>query len=448
MSKPQHALRLARSTRAPAAALNFPLQLPEPAPRPHSLPDMKTLLTLVVALMAGFILYAATQDLRAVKIDELAPPDPDKAVPERAVLKALIWDGYIPEQVFERMRIETGIRTEARTYRTNEEFLAMFESGEEFDLVMVSDFVARQLDRRHLSVDINYAHIPNHRHIIAGMRRSEQMSRLFRCSVPYIFGTVGLGYNADQVERLPLSWRALFNPRTPGLLRGRTAVIDDPRHALGIALLALGKSPNSRDPAEVRAAGDLVIKSMGNLTRLGNYDLGKRMEENQVYVSMAWGGDIAFAMEKNKDLRFISPDEGALLFFDCFAIIRSSTQRAAAEEFIDYMLRPDISARVTNFSYYATVNGAALPYVDRTLINGPAYYVPHGREIHYREDLGDDEAIYREVWADVRRYYLANVKPTLDAEISFDERFIEGNDEPVQPAAAQRVGALTGELLD
>lgn len=389
---------------------------------------MKTLLAVLLLLIGALVLYTSTQDRRALRIDRAEPADPDQAVPEKAVLKALVWRDYIPDDVYERLRIEQGIRIEQTTFTSDEEFLDRIGSGEHFDVALISDYIAQRLDRMGLSVDIDYSRIPNHVNLMAGLRQSEDMSPLVRCSVPFVFSTVALGYNSRQIDYLPLKWSALFDPKTPQLLRGRMAIIDDPRQSLGIALLALGKSPNSRDPAEVQEAGELIKRSMRHLVRLENYELAQNLIDEQLYLGMCWGGDIARAMDRKRHLRFVSPDEGSLLVFDCFVVLRDSAQRRIVEQFIDFMLRPEISARITNFSFFATVNEAATPYVIRSVRNGPAYYFPDGRHIHYRDDLGDAEQLYVDVWENVRAHYRREVQPTLDQELFFGGTFVESND--------------------
>lgn len=386
---------------------------------------MKTLLALLVALVAALAVYTLTQDFRAMKVEELSVPEPKKAVPQKAVLKVLNWEGYIPATVYQRLLVETGIKIEEKTFTNNEDFIKILATGEQFDVTMPTDFMALRLAREGRSEEIDYSKIPNHTNIAMGVRRAEEMRKLFRSAVPIIFGTVAIGYNASQVERLPLTWGALFNPTIPAILRGHIAFVDDARNSLGLALLALGKSPNSHDPGEVRAAGDLIINSMKLLPRLELYGIGDKLERGQLYLTMAWSGETALAMEENKDVRFISPDEGSLLFFECFAIMHGTKQRAVAEEFINFMLRPDISAQITNHSYYATLNDAATPYISRSILNGAAYYFPHGPKLYFRDDLGDDEKIYTQVWDDVRAHYATEVKPKLDQELFLGGSFLE-----------------------
>lgn len=413
---------------------------------------MKTILALLVGLMAVFVVYTVAENFRVIKITQFSPPNPKKAVPERAVIKILVRDRYFAPSLYERLRIEKGIRVEETRYNTDEECLQHLSAGEKYDLALVPDYLARRLDRLDRTWDIDYTKIPNHQNIAAGARRSEKLTPLFRCSVPYIFGTIGLGFNAKFIGRLPLKWAALLSPLTPQLLRGRIGLLNEPRQTLGIALLALGKDPNTTNPVEIHAAGELVRRCLNNLTRIGtrepgegaSYTLAEELSGDHLYLATAWGADIARAMDTNPSLRFISPDEGALLFFDCFVVMRDTNHRAIDEEFIDYLLRPEISAEVTNRSYYATVNEAATPYVSRILFNGPAYYIPHGKQLFFRDDVGDAEAIYLAEWRDVRAYYATNIKPTLDHELGFGGEFVAGNDEAY--AAAPKVPLTRQEI--
>lgn len=427
---------------------------------------MKTFLAALVALMAVLIAYIFWEDTRVLKVDAtqapsllkvqaFAPIDPDKPAPEKAVLRLLTWKGYIPDSVFERLRIETGIRVISVTFTSNEEFWEKINAKDEhFDIAMPADYIALRLDRTNRTKDIDYTRITNQKNISAGARRNEQLSPLFRCSVPFIFGTIGIGYNPKFVGRLPLQWMSLFDPPTPQLLRARMGLIDDPRQALGIALLALHYSPNTRDPKQIAEAGKLIKDCMTHLTRLANRRsrhagssmLADELKEERLYLTMVWGGDVARVMDENKSLRFISPDEGALLLLDCFVVMREAEKTPgnveAAEELINFMLRPEISAEVTNFSHFATLNEAATPYVSRLLFNGPAYYLPRGKQLHFRTDVEDAEQTYRDVWADVRKFYEERVRPTLDHGLGFEGHFVDGNDEYHSPAPAVEHASL------
>src|SRR5690606_25370926 len=116
-----------------------------------------------------------------------------------------------------------------------------------------------------------------------------------------------------------------------------------------------------------------------------------------------WSGETVVAQGENDQVRYVLPREGVLMFVDNIAILKSSAKSDAAHQFINFLLRPEIAARISNAVQYATPNQNALPEVDEALRNGPAYQLPPPEKTHLLLDVGDDVLeVYERVWSEVK----------------------------------------------
>jgi len=371
-------------------------------------------------------------------------------------LKTLVWSGYIPKLVNCQLETALNIKIEQTTFDSNEEFIEILsDTHRQFDVVMPTDFMVSQLVRDGLIEKISYQQIPNSENIFLAIRRSKNLQNIFQYAVPFIFGTLSIGYNYWEIGDIPLHWKDLFEPIADNRLRGHIAIVDDPRNSLGIALMVLEQSPNSTDIAMVKKAGEYIKERMSqHLIRLQNNNMSDSLVEKDLLLTMAWSGETAKVMHQSefndealvitdcKDMKktrsknqqesmpygsnstsFIrySVPSGPLLFFELFAILKSSNQKELAEKYINMMLEPEISAQITNSSYFATVNAQATPLVNRELLNGAPYFLPINSEnVYIRRHFTEAEsAIYNEVWDDVRQHYEKNIKPQLDNDIVF-----------------------------
>lgn len=326
---------------------------------------------------------------------------------EARVLRFLVQEGMIPDEIYVELEENTGISVEVTSYQSNEEFNQIIESGKAFDVSFSTDYMALRMKRLGHSVDVNYKKIPNAKTITPWISGHDPFRPLFDCSVPYLFGTLSIGYNRFYFDNLPLSWKTFFDDVMLSKMRGYVALNDEMRNMLGIILKAEGYNPNSTNPEEIRSAGQYMIEVMdASLPLLSTYNNGGLLADETVYIGAAWSSEMTEAMEKNPKMRFANADEGSVVFMECFSIMKSCQDLETAYEFINYMYRPKVSAGVTNQTYRASLNDAAKPYVRAEILNGPSYFFPEYEEVIIREDLvEEDEKTYKEVWAEIMSHY-------------------------------------------
>jgi len=209
--------------------------------------------------------------------------------------------------------------------------------------------------------------------------------------VPYMFWTNGYVYDAKKVLAIdpnaPVdSWDMFFKPEVLSKFTPcGVSILDSPEDVMDLALNYQHLKPGSNDPAELKQAGDLVAKAQPHVAAFDNSGTINGLADGSRCLAMTWSGDYAQATARAQengsdvDLKFVSPKEGVNMDYDGMAILKDAKNVDEALEFIDYMMRPEVIAKVTNDIGYANANAKATPLVDPAISGNPAMYPDQSR---------------------------------------------------------------------
>jgi len=215
---------------------------------------------------------------------------------------------------------------------------------------------------------------------------------------------MGLMYRKDRAAGVEPTWAAVLEAdRQPGPF----VLIDSMRDMLAVAEKFKGGSINSRNPAEVRAAGELVLaakKSSKCLGFEGGVGGKNKVVSGDAALAIVYNGDAIRAMSEDPNVDFVIPREGSILWVDAMAIPAGAPNPEGAHKFINYLLDAKTGAKLANFIRYASPNAAALPLVNAADRSNPKIYPPEEvmKRLDYLEDLGADTRLYDEVWTAVK----------------------------------------------
>ncbi|OAN46253.1 ABC transporter substrate-binding protein [Chloroflexus islandicus] len=277
----------------------------------------------------------------------------------------------MPQELLDAFSAETGIAVEYIGYDTPEEVLAAWEQGAAYDLVIIGNqFISGLVSDKKIA-SINYANIPNARNLSANFR-DLAFDPGNRYSVVYQWGTTGLLIRTDLLERPIMRWSDLWDPA----LDGKILLWPIPRDAVSVLLKSLGFSVNTTNPAHLATA---LERAPDFARRLGWVGEGvdtvtQYLVSGEYAVALGWTYDALDAQRQSNNIAYILPGEGTILWVDCFVLPATSTRQALAEQFIDFFLRPEMSALVTNQLGVATANDAARPLIDTALRNNQAIF--------------------------------------------------------------------------
>jgi spermidine/putrescine transport system substrate-binding protein len=317
-----------------------------------------------------------------------------------------MYSEYIAPELPEQFEAQTGIHARIDVYEATEEMMAKLQragGASQYDVVVVSDHAIPVLVHLGLLQHLDPGRIPNHRNISEQFRHAPY-DPWDRYSVPYQWGTVGLMYRRDKIPHMEPTWAFLFDTTRQA---GAFVLIDSMRDMMGVALKYSGHSVNSRDPNELRSAGEAVLKAKKSPNCLGFE--GGVGGKNKVLARMAtmavvYSGDAIRAMDEDKDVGFVLPREGSIIWVDAMTIPARAPNLDGAHKFINFILDAQAGARLSNFNRYATPNAASLPLINPQDRANPAIYPPaeQVRTLEYLEDLGEATQLYDEIWTAVK----------------------------------------------
>jgi spermidine/putrescine transport system substrate-binding protein len=317
-------------------------------------------------------------------------------------ISLFIWEEYMDPEVLVAFEAETGIKVIESTFGSNEDLLAKLQvGGGGYDVIVPSDYMVQVMARQGLLEELDHSQLSNLTNLHARFQ-SPPFDPAHKHAVPFQWGVTGIAYNAAEMPEPPTSWAEFFDPARVASAKGRISMLNDSRETLGAALIALGYSPNSRDVAELEQAKQLVAAHKSVVAKYDSESFEDSLAAGETILAQGWSGEIMVAMEENENLAYLVPSDGALLFVDNLAIPSSSSKVDAAHQFINFLLRPEISAQISNFTYYGTCNGEAWDDVEEFLREGPPFQTPDEDKTHFLEDVGEFGEAYDRAWTEVK----------------------------------------------
>ncbi len=317
-------------------------------------------------------------------------------------LRIFIWEEYIDPEVFQLFEREFGAHVIEDNYGSNEDMRAKLQAGGAvYDLVVPSDYMVVLLRKEGLLLPIDLSRIPNLRYL--GERfRDPPYDPGHHYSVPYQWGITGIGYNKSQVMPPPARWADLFEPAWIEPYKNRISMLNDMREVIAAALVASGHSPESTDPQHLAQAQALLLRQKPFLAKYDSESFEDSLAAGETVLAQGWSGEIAMAQAENPDIAFIVPAEGTFVFVDNWAIPKGARQQELAMEFMNFVLRPEISAMIVNHARYASVNEAARALIKPEILNGPSYAWPQDTKLWWLHDFSDAGRLYERVWLELK----------------------------------------------
>jgi putrescine transport system substrate-binding protein len=305
------------------------------------------------------------------------------------VMKMYNWSDYMGPDTLKEFQQDSGIKVEYDIFDTNEMLEAKMLSGHSgYDLVVPSSqFLSKQI-RAGAYQPLQRSLLTNWNHLDPRlMKRLEAADPGNRYAVPYMWGTVGIGYNAEKVKAVLGkdvvldSWSMVFDPANLAKLKScGVAFLDAPVKIIPQALLYLGLDPNSTRPDDYKKASALLTKLRPSVTYFNSSKYTADLANGDICVAIGYSGDVMQAQTraheagKNVDIRYLIPKEGVNLWFDMLAIPKDAGNVANAHAFVNYLLRPEVIAKVSDYVGYANPNTDATALMDPKVSGNPGIY--------------------------------------------------------------------------
>ena len=302
-----------------------------------------------------------------------------------AELNLFAWSEYVPQAVLDGFTKETGVEVNYETYASNEEMLAKLVSGAaSYDLIQPSEYTIEALVKEKQLVKLDHAKLPNLKNIGKEYWGQPHDPKL-EYSVPYMQGTVGIVINTEKIKDPITGYTDVFQPK----YKGRIVILDDALEVVTWALATLGLDPQAVTKPNLEKVRPIIAKWLP-LVKVYDSDSPKTpLLNGDVDLGVVWSGEAAILIqEQGKKFRYVLPKEGAHMFIDNLAIPKGAKNVETAHKFINYILRPDVSAQISKEFPYTNPNLAARKLLTPAELANEASYPPGNPKLSTFRDIG------------------------------------------------------------
>ncbi len=318
-------------------------------------------------------------------------------------LNIITYYEYLPQEIFDLFTRTYGTVIVPTLITSNEEMLELLQKNpDKYDLLTPSDYMVTKMHNSGLLHRLNQENLPNMENLDEDLRRMEYDQGLHYC-VPLFRTSLGIAFNISYISGIPRNWGFIDEQLRNEYLTYRIGITKEMRFAMGISLQFLGYSPNTTNPKEIIEARDQLIYSIKRygFSLLEEENNDESLINNNILLGVVWNGSAASALQKNPNIRFLLPEGPVLVTIDNAVISAQSKRTRTAELFVNYLLTPQVAARITNYNYFPNSISASAPFTKRSIRTGPGFLFPEEENRLLLKDLGPSIKLYEDAWTQV-----------------------------------------------
>ncbi len=308
---------------------------------------------------------------------------------QQRIVNVYNWSDYIEPGVLESFSRETGIKVQYDTFDSNDTLETKLLAGKSgYDVVAPTAYFLQRQIAAGVFQALDKSKLTNLANVWPEIaRRLANYDPGNRFAVNYMWGTTGIGYNVQKARAIlgpdarPDSWDVVFKPESLARFKAcGVHLLDSSDDIMPAALKYLGLDPNSKQQADFEQAANLLMKIRPSVRKFHSSEYLNALASGEICLVVGWSGDIKQAQKRaaegkaGVEVGYAIPKDGAQMWFDNFAIPNDAPHSAEAHAFIDYMLRPEVAAKNSNFVSYANGNLASQKFVDRALLQDRTVY--------------------------------------------------------------------------
>lgn len=327
------------------------------------------------------------------ELDELSNAD--------KVVRVYNWTEYISDSVVDAFTAETGIEVIYSTFDSNEAMYAKLKlmgGRGGYDIIFPSTDFADKMRKEGMLEPIDHSKLSNFKYLNASFLDSD-FDPENKYTIPYLWGSSGIAVNKQRVDISKVtSWKDLWRPE----YEGRVMLMNDMRDVFMIGLLVLGYPTTTEDPKHIKEAYEILSKMMPNVRTFNSDAPRMPFLEGETYLGMTWNGEVIMAQDQGMpELDFVYPEEGAIMWMDNMCIPKNAKNQDNAHAFIDFILRPENSAIISEEIGYGSPSDAAKDLLPPEIARNEIIYPPEEMLSHalFRSDVSDSTmALYQQYW--------------------------------------------------
>jgi putrescine transport system substrate-binding protein len=336
-------------------------------------------------------------------------PGPAGSAAEEKVLNVYNWSDYIAPEVVPNFEKEYGIKVHYDVFDSNEVLQTKLLAGQTgYDIVVpTANFLALQI-KAGVFRKLDKSLLPNLKNV------DPQISKYFdaldpgmQYAVNYFWGTSGVGYNVDKIKAAmpdaPVdSFRMFYDPNVIKHFKDcGVTLLDAPDEVINTVFVYLGIPPNSEKPEDLATAEKTLMAIRPYVRYINSSKYIEDLANGEICLALGWSGDVGQAAlrareaKNGNNIKYLIPKEGAVLFFDMLAIPADAPHPKNAHLFIDYLLRPEVSARNSSAVHFASSNAAAYSLIDPAIYNDRGIFPAPETTEHLAPNLPRSQAYMR-----------------------------------------------------
>lgn len=310
------------------------------------------------------------------------------------------WGDYIDPSILRDFEEEYDCKIIYDSYPSNEDLYAKLKTGNmSFDVIVPSDYLIGRLIDEDLLQKLDKSKIKGLSNI-----KKEFLDLDFdknnEYSVPYFWGTVGIVYDSNVIKDEIDSWADLWNEK----YKKQFTMIDSQRDSIMIALKMLGYSMNTKNQDELEEAKQKLLEQKPLVLAYVGDQVQDMLLSGEVPMAVVWSGEASWLIQQHPNMKYVLPKEGTNIWYDNMVIPKSSKNTDLAHKFIDFMCRPEISKRNSEYVGYSTTNKEAMKLLDQSLFPSTYAYPPNEviKDAEIFKHPGELIKVYDRIWTEIK----------------------------------------------
>lgn len=319
------------------------------------------------------------------------------------VVNVYVWAGEISDKLVKQFENETGIKVNFSTYQSNEIMFAKIRASasSSYDVIMPSSYFVDRMRKLDMLAELDKSKLPNWKNL-----NPEFTNPIYdpgaKYSTPFIWGVTGIFVDKRFADPKKIqSWNDLWNTR----FNNELLLLDDTREVFCMALISLGYSPNDTDPKHIQEAFAKLKSLMPNVKVFSSETVISIIVDEDAKLGMSWNGDAYKASRENKNIEFVYPKDGFVIWVDNLAIPKSAPHKEEAYAFINFMISANSGKVTAETMNYPTANLAGQRLLAPEIRNNPIIYPPASvmKRGIFQRDLGEETLeIYEKYWEELK----------------------------------------------
>ncbi|MEA5515798.1 spermidine/putrescine ABC transporter substrate-binding protein [Nodularia sp. UHCC 0506] len=309
------------------------------------------------------------------------------------------WTQYVDQELLQTFTTQTGIKTLADVYDSNEVMLAklLAGGGGVYSLIYPSDYMVQKMEEQGLLIELNHERLQGIEQLFSQFQNPSYDPKN-RHSIPFSWGTTGLIYNSAILKDAPEDWDYLW--QNQGILNKRMTLLNDVREVMGAVLRMLGYSYNSKDESQIKQAYEKLLELKPAIASFDTDAWQNQMLAGDLILAMCYSVDAIKVNRENPQLKYIIPRSGSSLWTDTIVIPKTAPNIDGAYDWLNFMLKPEVAAMISQRMNLATPNRIGFEKLPNQIKNNQNLFPPNSllERCERITPLGDLEDVYERYW--------------------------------------------------